>query len=158
MIRLLDRALLDAVSAGAAASPRRRLNHNFHPADDYPGHRLLNAIEPDSYLPPHRHLDPNKDESIIVLRGTLGVVEFDDNGAVVARSVMTPSGDCCGVDIPHGTWHTVIALEPGTVMFEAKSGPYRPLVAEEKAPWAPAEGDAAAPAYWQGVAALFADR
>lgn len=156
MIRLLDRALLDAVSAGAASRPRRRLNHNFHPADDYPGHRLLNAIEPDSYLPPHRHLDPNKDESIIVLRGALGVVEFDDSGAIVARSVMTPGGACCGVDIPHGTWHTVIALEPGTVMFEAKSGPYRPLIDEEKAPWAPAEGDATAAAYWHAVAAFFA--
>ncbi len=117
MIHLLDAALLDSVSREAALRPRRRLNHNFHPVDGYPGHRLLNAIEPDSYLPPHRHLDPNKDESIIVLRGALGVLEFDDSGTILARSVMKPGGDCCGVDIPYGTWHTVIALEPGTVMF-----------------------------------------
>ena len=155
MIHLLDAALLDSVSREAALRPRRRLNHNFHPVDGYPGHRLLNAIEPDSYLPPHRHLDPNKDESIIVLRGALGFVEFDDDGAAVARSVMTPGGDCCGVDIPHGIWHTVIALEPGTVMFEAKSGPYQPLTAEERAAWAPPEGDATAIVYWQSIAALF---
>jgi cupin fold WbuC family metalloprotein len=59
-LRLLDRALLDAVSSDAAARPRLRANYNFHPADDFPAHRLLNAIEPGSYLPPHRHLDPNK--------------------------------------------------------------------------------------------------
>lgn len=155
-IRLIDGALLAAVSADAAARPRRRANHNFHPADDFPAHRLLNAIEPDSYLPPHRHLDPQKDESIIVLRGELGVLRFDDAGAVCATWHLCAGGDRLGVDIPHGTWHTVVALQPGTVIFEAKSGPYRPLVAGEKAPWAPAEGDAAAAAYWRTLHALFA--
>jgi hypothetical protein len=79
MITLIDDALLDAVCAEAAASPRRRKNRNFHPRDDHPGHRLLNAMQPDSYIPPHRHLDPNKDETFVVLRGSIGVVIFDDD-------------------------------------------------------------------------------
>ena len=58
MITLIDNALLDEVCAEAAASPRRRKNRNLHPADDHPAHRLLNAMQPDSYIPPHRHLDP----------------------------------------------------------------------------------------------------
>jgi DNA polymerase-3 subunit alpha len=80
MITLIDRALLDEVCAEAAASPRRRKNRNFHPRDDHPAHRLLNAMQPDSYIPPHRHLDPDKDETFVVLRGLLGLVLFDDEG------------------------------------------------------------------------------
>lgn len=153
--RRLDAALLDAVVSGARASARRRLNHNFHPSNDFPGHRLLNALEPDSYLPPHRHLDPHKDESILVLRGRLGALVFDDAGQVIDRVVMTPGGECCGIDIPHGTWHTVLALESGTVIFEAKAGPYRPLSPEERAPWAPAEGSPESAGYWARLAASF---
>lgn len=155
MIRCLDAALLDAVSRDAALRPRLRANHNFHPADDFPAHRLLNAIEPASYLPPHRHLDPNKDESIIVLRGALGVVLFDDAGNVLQTWLLRAQGERFGVDISHGTWHTVMALQPGTVIFEAKSGPYRPLLAEEKAPWAPDEGMPGTGAYAAKLRACF---
>lgn len=154
-VRLIDRDLLDAVAAAAAARPRRRANHNFHPADDFPAHRLLNAIEPDSYLPPHRHVDPLKDETILVLRGELGVIRFDDAGAVAETWRLAAGGDRLGIDIAHGTWHTVVALAPGTIIFEAKSGPYRPLASAEKAPWAPAEGEPAAVGYWRQLQALF---
>jgi cupin fold WbuC family metalloprotein len=155
MIRSIDAALLDAVSREAQARPRLRANYNFHPADDFPAHRLLNAIEPDSYLSPHRHLDPAKDETIIVLRGALGALSFDETGSVLQQWLLTPGGACCGIDVPHGTWHTVIALQPGIVLFEAKSGSYRPLLDAEKAVWAPAEGDPAAAAYWQSLYARF---
>lgn len=147
-LRLIDAALLDAVSEEARASPRLRRNHNFHSADDHPGHRLLNAIEPGSYVAPHRHLDPLKDETMVVLRGRLGLVIFDDAGVVVCTHRLgpgQPSGQ--GVDIPHRTWHSVVALETGTVFLEAKAGPYLPLSADEKSPWAPAEGSAEAAAY-----------
>ena len=154
-IRRIDTALFEALVGDAQASPRRRLNHNFHPGNEYPGHRLLNAIEPDSYLAPHRHLDGNKDESILVLRGKLGALVFDDAGTVIDRVLMTPGGECCGIDIPHGTWHCVLALAPATVMFEAKAGPYRPLLPAERAPWAPAEGSADAAAYLLRLAACF---
>ena len=147
MIRLIDQALLAEVSAEAQAAPRRRKNRNFHPRDDYPGHRLLNAIEPDSYVMPHRHLDPTKDETILCLRGKLGILVFLPNGAVHRSSVLEAGGATLGVDIPHGLFHSVVALEPGTVFFEAKAGPYVPLSPEEKAPWAPLEGSSEAAEY-----------
>lgn len=153
MIRLIDDALLDEVSAEARQSPRGRKNRNFHNNDAQPGHRLLNAIEPGSYIMPHRHLDPNKDETMVVLRGSLGLVTFDDQGMIVDALSIGDGGAAIGMDIPHGTWHTVFALEPGTVFLEAKAGPYLPLTADEKAPWAPAEGDSGAAVYLAGLVA-----
>lgn len=155
MTTLIDAALLDAVTAEAKASPRLRKNRNFHRADDEPGHRLLNAIEPGSYIAPHRHLDACKDETMVVLRGCLGFVEFDDAGEVRRTAVLGAGGDALGVDIPRGAWHTVFALETGTVFLEAKAGPYRALTADERASWAPAEGDAAAADYQRRLARLF---
>jgi cupin fold WbuC family metalloprotein len=96
---------------------------------------------------PHRHLDPNKDETILVLRGSLGLVLFDDTGAVIKALRLGPDAAAMGVDLPHGTWHAVFALESGTVFFEAKAGPYLPLADAERAPWAPVEGSPEAPAY-----------
>jgi len=155
MITVIDQALLAAVSAEAQQAPRRRRNRNFHPADDYPGHRLLNALEPDSYVMPHRHCDSLKDETILCLRGRLGIVIFDPSGQVDRSILLTPAGANVGVDIPHGVFHAVLALEPGTVLFEAKSGPYVPLTADEKAPWAPAEGEPGAADYLARLHRLF---
>lgn len=155
-LKLIDAALLDAVSAEAKASPRLRKNRNFHPADDHPGHRLLNAIEPGSYIQPHRHLDPLKDETMVVLRGCLGLVIFDDAGQVRRGVILGPGGAALGVDIPHGAWHTVLALEPNTVFLEAKAGPYLPLTEEEKSSWAPAEGAPEVAAYLAWLEGLFA--
>jgi cupin fold WbuC family metalloprotein len=147
MIKLIDNALLDEVCAEAAASPRRRKNRNFHPTDDHPGHRLLNAMQPDSYIPPHRHLDPNKDETFVVLRGLLGLFVFDDQGGVTTSVRIGAGAVAVGVDIPHGAWHTAVALEPDTVFLEAKAGPYLPFTEAERASWAPAENSPEAPAY-----------
>ena len=155
MTQLIDRKLLDEVSAEAAAAPRKRKNRNFHARDDFIAHRLLNAIEPGSYVAPHRHSDPTKDETMVVLRGRLGLVEFDNSGTIVSTAVLEPGGTAMGCVIPHGTWHSLLALEPGTVFLEAKAGPYTALTADEKAPWAPAEGDAEAPAYLAALARRF---
>lgn len=141
-MQIIDRAMLDAASAAARESPRGRRNLNFHRADDAACHRLLNAIEPGSYVAPHRHLDPAKDESILVVRGRLGCVVFDDAGAIAGCCLLAPGAARVGVNIPHGTFHTVLALEPGTAFFEAKAGPYLPLAEAEFASWAPREGDA----------------
>lgn len=154
--RIIDTALLDEVSAEARTSPRRRRNRNFHPDDNAVCQRLLNAVEPDSYIPPHRHNDPAKSESIIVLRGRLGAVFFDDRGAVTDRAVLEPDGAAVGINVPAGTFHTVLALASGTVFFEAKAGPYLPLAPAEKAPWAPAEGEAGANGYLEWLRSLVA--
>jgi len=155
MIRRIDLALLAEVSAEAKVAPRLRKNRNFHPADDYPAHRLLNAIEPGSYVMPHRHLDPAKDETMVCLAGRLGFVFFNADGSVAETLVAAPGSELLGVDIPHGVFHSVLALNAGTVFLEAKSGPYVPLIEAEKAEWAPAEGSPDAVAYLQQLRALF---
>ena len=154
--RLIDQLLLTTVSDEARSNPRRRQNLNFHEDDAAVAHRLLNAIEPGSYLPPHRPLDANKDETMVVLRGRLGVVFFDHAGKAQQTVVLAPTGGVCGVDIPHGVFHTILALDPGTVILEAKAGPYLPLAENERAPWAPAEGAAEAAAYAGSLRELFA--
>ena len=152
---LIDSRLIDAVSAQAAASPRRRKNFNFHAQESAPANRLLNAIEPDSYVQPHRHLDPTKDETLVVLRGAVGLVVFDEKGQVLQHSALRAGTGSIGVDIPHAVWHTFVGLEPGLVIFEAKAGPYLPLARDEKASWAPGEGDPGAPAYLDKLTGLF---
>ena len=155
MITLIDQALLDELCAAAAASPRRRKNRNFHATDDHPAHRLLNAMQPDSYIAPHRHLEPNKDETFVVLRGLLGLILFDDTGNVVRTVTVGAGGAALGVDIPHGTWHAAVALELDTVFLEAKAGPYLPLTAAERAPWAPPENALEATAYLAALQGRF---
>lgn len=155
MITLIDEALLDQVCAEAAASPRRRKNRNFHPRDDHPAHRLLNAMQPESYIPPHRHLDPDKDETFVVLRGLLGLLLFDDAGNVLRAATVGAGGAALGVDIPHGAWHTALALAPDTVFLEAKAGPYLPSTEAERAPWAPAENAEGAAAYLAALKRCF---
>jgi cupin fold WbuC family metalloprotein len=154
-LTLIDGNLLDSLSAAAKVSPRKRMNRNFHPHNEFPGHRLLIAIEPDSYVPPHRHLDQNKAETLIVLRGRIGLVVFDDAGSATQCVVLQPVDAALGVDIPHGIYHTIVALEENTVFMEAKAGPYVPVSDAERAPWAPTEADSAVPTYLEDLRYLF---
>jgi len=154
-LQVVDRELLDAVSAAARTAPRLRKNHNLHQSDASACHRLLNAVEPGSYIRPHRHLDPEKDESLILLRGSLGVITFDAQGKVTASLLLRAGGDRVAVDIRHGVYHTALALESGTIFFEAKAGPYLPSSHEEKADFAPEEGSPEAVSYLERLAALF---
>lgn len=151
----IDRTLLDEVSAEARALPRLRKNRNFHTHDEADCHRLIIAMEPGSYIRPHRHLSDNKDETLIVLRGALGVVFFDEEGAVVERAVMRAEGPTQGVTVPHGRFHTALSLEPGTVFFESKGGPYRPYTEAECAPWGPAEKEPQSAGYLRSLECAF---
>jgi len=146
-IRLIRQELLTEVSSEAKATSRLRKNFNFHQRDESLCHRLLNAMEPDSYIPPHCHADLEKDETIIPLQGKLGVVFFDERGNVVQAAILSPGSEAVGVNIPHGEFHTLVSLESGTVFFESKAGPYRALTEEEWAPWAPREGSDESAAY-----------
>lgn len=140
MMKLISEELLDEVTRNARENSRLRMNYNFHESLDAPVHRLLNALEPGTYLPPHRHAD--KEETYVVLRGSLWTFFYDDCGHVTEKVKLGPSAGMYGVEIPSGTWHSVIVLEPGTVIFEIKSGPYVPLPPEDIASWAPVPSDA----------------
>ena len=154
-LQVVDRELLDALSAAARTAPRLRKNHNLHQDNGAACHRLLNGIEPGSYIRPLRHLDPEKDESFVLLRGSLGVMVFDDRGKVTGSVLLRAGGERVAADIRHGVYHTALALESGTVFFEAKAGPYLALSEEEKAGFAPEEGSPEAAGYLEGLAALF---
>ncbi len=150
----LTRSDLTELSRQAGAVPRRRLNRNLHRMDD-PVHRLLNAIEPGSWVRPHRHLDPPRSETVVVVAGALGVVVFDESGAVAEAVRLDAGGETFGVDLDAGTWHGLVALAPGTVFFETKPGPYVAPAPPDWAPWAPGEGEPEAATAEQAMRGLF---
>ena len=151
----INQQKLNTISSLAKESTRRRKNYNFHSSDDDICHRLLNAMEPDSYIQPHRHLDSNKDETVIVVRGKMGLVIFGDHGDIEEISFLEPNGDVLVANIPSGKYHTWVSLAPDSVFFEAKGGPYRPLAADEKATWAPEEGNQLSQPYLLDLKKMF---
>lgn len=155
-ITIIDTALFAQTARAAQESPRLRKNHNFHSDNNAACHRLLNALQPGTYVQPHCHLDPNKEETIVVVAGSFGMVIFDDQGKVTQHFVMSATGAQRGVNIPSGVFHCMIALEKDSVFFEAKAGPYVAVQQAEKAAWAPAEGEPGMAAYLASIEALFA--
>ena len=149
-MKIIDSQLLSRLSKEAAAAERLRRNHNLHPTLDDPVQRLCNAMEPGTYVRPHRHRGPDKWECFLALSGAAAVLIFDDAGTVVERIEFSPRGPVFGIEIPRDTWHTLVSLAPGTVLFEIKRGPYSPLNDKDFALWAPAEGERKAPifAHW----------
>lgn len=141
-----DKAMAEALCEQSRVSSRRRAHFSLHSSDAEPVHRLFVAMQPDSYVQPHRHLDPCKSETLIVLSGALGFLEFNAAGEVIAQSVLGPDGSGWGIDIPAGIWHCVVALKPDTLFFETKAGPYLALTDNERAPWAATEGSTTAKA------------
>ncbi len=140
-IQLINQQLLDDTSLEAVNNIRLRMNYNIHSHLDDPVNRMLNALEPGTYLPPHRHASPPKTESYIVLRGELDVLVFDDDGNLFQRTTLNPEIGNYGVDIPAGVWHSMIVKKTGTVIYEVKQGPFTPLVPEDFASWAPEPDD-----------------
>lgn len=140
-MKLINTELLDCITEKAKESSRKRMNHNFHETLDDPINRLINVIEPDSYVPPHRHLNPDKPEIAIILRGKAASLTFDNNGNILECIILDPSTGNYGMEIEPGTWHSLLVLESGTAMYEVKPGPFAPLSPDNFAPWAPAASD-----------------
>ena len=123
-MKVIDNDLIDSVVAKAKESPRLRMNYNFHESLDDKCHRLLNALEPGTVVPVHRH--PTKDESFVILRGKIRVNTYNDAGEVTESVVLSPADGKYGVDIAKNVWHGVECLESGSVIFEVKEGPFVP--------------------------------
>ena len=140
----IDSALLDSLIEKAKTSPRRRAHHNLHPELNDPVQRLCIAMEPGTYVRPHRHADPETWEVLFILRGSLALNIFDEKGTVIERTVLKESGPVRAIEFPRNTWHAPVSLEPGTVVFEIKQGPYKPIEEKNLASWAPIEGEPAA--------------
>ncbi len=154
-IQTLSRGLIRELIRRAGESPRRRTNYNFHGAMEENPHRFLNVMLRGAYVTPHRHLNPPKTESFLVLEGEVAFFVFDDAGAVMATHRL--GRENVGIDIGSGIWHSLAVLTDHAVCFEVKPGPYLAANDKDFAPWAPREGDPAAPEYLERLLALAAE-
>ena len=126
---IIDSKLLDDLTAQAQASPRLRMNYDLRNSAADGSQRMLNAIEPGSPLPIHRHTKSS--ETVVCLRGRLQEVFYNEAGEKTEVIELSPDGPVVALNIPIGQWHTVRVLESGTVILECKDGPYEPLGEED---------------------------
>lgn len=139
-LTLLSRQMLDNVCAQSRQSPRKRIIQPFHKTETDLLHRMLNVAQPDSYVRPHRHLDPPKAEAWVLLAGALAFFTFEEDGRIARCVRAEAGGDVFGIDLVPGIYHTFVALRPDTVVYEVKTGPYAPSNDKSFPAWAPAEG------------------
>lgn len=125
----ITQAILDKLTAEAKASPRLRMNYDLRNSDADQSQRMLNALEPGTVLPIHRHTKTT--EVVVILRGKAVQYLYDDNGNETGQILLEAGGECPGMSIERGQWHRIECLESGTVIFEAKDGPYEPISPED---------------------------
>lgn len=150
MIKITDE-LIDSISNKARGSARKRCNYNLHSDYHDPIQRFINAIEPDTYIRPHKHENPDKTEILILLRGRVLILEFDLSGTVADHFILDFETGNKAVEIPPGVWHTFLALGKGSAVYELKEGPFNVDTDKVFAEWAPEEGTAQADAYKMSI-------
>ena len=146
-MKQINQELLAQLTSKAKASPRLRMNHNFHYDAEDTLQRMLNAMEPGTYVRPHKHENPDKREVFFALRGRLCIIEFNETGEVLQHTILDATEGNYGVEIAERTFHSIISLQEGSVAYEVKDGPYHPIDDKNFAAWAPAEGEPQAKAY-----------
>ena len=125
----ITQAILDNLTEQAKASPRLRMNMDLRNGPEDKSQRMLNALEPGTPLPIHRHTKSS--ETVVCLRGHLRELFYNDEGVVTEVIDLAPNSDCVALNIPIGQWHSVEVLESGTVILETKDGSYEPLAPED---------------------------
>ena len=126
---ILCSSILDKTTELAKASHRLRMNYNIHDSFEDSVQRMFNALEPGTIVPVARH--PYSNETLIILRGKLRVLIYDDKKNIIEDVVIAPNTENIGYHIPKGTWHNVESLEYGTLCFETREGPYLPVAEED---------------------------
>ena len=121
----LNTELFDKLTALAKASPRLRMNFDLRNTPDDQSQRMLNALEPGTVMPIHRHRGSS--ETVAVLRGKVKWLYYDENGKLTDTFIVAPGSHLCGLSVPKGQWHSLECMESGTVILEAKDGVYTPL-------------------------------
>jgi cupin fold WbuC family metalloprotein len=140
--------MLDGLCQQAEYSSRRRQHLNIHSSYRENCQRLFNAIQPNSYIPPHRHSVADKQELLVAIRGSFSLITFDDHGNFIQSSSFGSelyADELCssvGVEIPPNIWHTVLARQENSILLEVKEGPFISGEAKEIALWAPQDGSA----------------
>jgi cupin fold WbuC family metalloprotein len=120
-------------------SQRQRMILPVHREQSAPVQRMLNFLQPDTYIRPHRHPGSGATESMIVLQGAINFFTFDNRGTIQTHIYVGGSIAHSVVDIEPNIWHTFVVKEADTVLFEVKRGPYNPMTDKEFAAWAPEE-------------------
>ncbi len=126
---IIDNEFLDELSARAKESPRLRQNYDLRNSSADGSQRMLNALEPGTVLPIHRHLATS--ESVVILRGKICWIFYDDAGQETERVTLDAAGPHRMLNVEQGRWHSLVCLAPGSVLFESKDGPYHPLADDE---------------------------
>lgn len=122
---LIDSNLLNNLSAQAKSSPRLRMNYDLRNSSEDRSQRMLNALEPGTVMPIHRH--QNTSETVVVLRGKVKWLYYNDEGRMTNTILVEAGGDICGLSVPMGQWHSLECLEAGSIILETKDGPWEPL-------------------------------
>ena len=138
---LITEALIQECIEASRESARKRMILPLHKSADAKIHRMFNAMQPGSYIQPHRHLFPPKAESVIVLQGAILAFIFNDQGQIEEVHRVAAGSSTIGIDSEPGVYHTFVAVEEDTIFFEVKPGPYSVVDDKDFAPWAPAEGE-----------------
>lgn len=123
---IIDNELLDRLSAQAKANPRLRQNYDLRTTPEDGSQRMLNALEPGTVMPIHRHT--RSTETMVMIRGSLKEYFYDNDGNLTDTILLQAGGPVPALQIPVGAWHSLEVLEEGTVIFEAKDGKYEPLI------------------------------
>ncbi|MGL4853615.1 MAG: WbuC family cupin fold metalloprotein [Phocaeicola sp.] len=126
---IIDKHLLNKVTEEAQQNERLRMNYNFHEGPESAVQQLLNALEPGTEVPIHRHR--HTAETYMLLRGRMKVTFYTEQKEVKEAFLLDPLAGSYGIHIPQGTWHGLEVLEPGTVIYEVKEGPYKPITEED---------------------------
>jgi cupin fold WbuC family metalloprotein len=155
-MRTITNELIQGLIEQAAESPRKRVPYNFHTYDE-PVQRMINALQPGTYVTPHKHENPDKVELIAILIGKAALIHYGDTGDVQDIFILDENGPVRGVDIPPRVYHNFIALTPCAVL-EIIQGPYHPDTHKKFAAWAPKEGSAEAEDYLTRLEALVKER
>lgn len=136
---IINDELIEPLIQESIKKQRKRTNYNFHKVAGDTMQRMLNVIQPGSYIRPHKHESPDKREVFIIIRGCLLVVLFNDQGGVRETVVLDSATGVYGYEVKPAVYHSIIALEDDTVVYELKDGPYNPADDKQFATWAPAE-------------------
>ena len=121
----IDNNILDELTAKAKGCERLRMNYDLRTTQDDTSQRMLNALEPGTVVPVHRHRTTA--ETVIIIRGKVTELLFNEEGEITEEILMEVGGDCPVLQIPAGQWHSIESLETGTVIFEAKDGAFAPI-------------------------------
>ncbi len=140
VVTLTERLVQQAIEQ-SRNSPRKRIILPLHKSDDATLHRMFNILQPGTYIRPHWHREPPKDESLVVLRGKMAVFLFNDRGDVQDVIALEAGAPAFGIDLAAGVCHSFVVLAPDTLVYEVKPGPYVRATDKDFASWAPAEGD-----------------